>query len=178
MNKNFKIGYCINFSSNYNASYELGDLGSIRCFAGVAKGFGHVIRTHKGRFRPASCTAGFLDANQTRPFCAAFNGKAVLSWLPNSLFSNFVILLVILLFHNQYSYIKLKRDGQSRIRPVFRRTCKLQRHTPLGTIERKGPVSCSGASLENGPFLSLAPLVEGNGLLSRLSVINFQETAS
>ena len=178
MNKNCKIGYCINSSSNYNTSYELDDLGSIRCFAGVAKGFGHVIRTHKGRFRPASCSAGFLDANQTRPFCAAFNGKAVLSMSSNSLSLIFNMLPTRMLFQNQYSYIRLKKDGQSRIRPVFRRTRKLQRHSPLGAIERKRPVSCSGASLENGHFLSLAPLVEGNGLLSRLSVYNFQETAS
>jgi hypothetical protein len=173
-----QIEDCNNPAFKYHLIHELDDLGSIRCFAGVAKGFGHVIRTHKGRFRPASCSAGFLDANQTRPFCAAFNGKAVLSRSSNSLSSIFIILPFRMLFQNQYSYIRLKKDGQSRIRPVFRRTRKLLRHTPLGTIERKGPVSCSGASLENGPFLSLAPLVEGNGLLSRLSVFNFQGTAS
>ena len=178
MSKTCKIRDCINSSGNYHASHELDDLGSIRCFAGVAKGFGHVIRTHKGRFRPASCSAGFLDANQTRPLCAVFNGKAVLSRSSNSLYLSFIILSVKRLFQNQYSPVRLEKDGQSRISLVFRRTRKLQRHTPLGTIERKGPVSCSGASLENGPFLSLAPLVEGNGLLSRLSFFNFQETAS
>ena len=169
---------CNNLPWRYHANQELDDLGSIRCFAGVAKGHGHVIRTQKGRFRPASCYGGLPRREPNAAFQCRINGKVVLSWSSNSLLLNYFSLSVEKLFQNSFLAVRLEIDGQSRLRPVFRRTCTLQRHSSLGTIERKLPVSCSSASPENGTFLSLAPLVEGNELLSRLSFFNFQETAS
>jgi len=178
LNSADKIHDCNNLPWRYHANQELDDLGLIRCFAGAAKGLGHVTRTQKGRLRPASRCGGLPRRDPNAAFLCRINGKVILSRSSNSHFINYFNMSVKRLFQNSFLADRLEVDGQSRLRPVFRRTRTLQRHSPLGTIERKVPVSCSSASPENGSFLSLAPLDEGNGLLSRLSVYNLQETAS
>ena len=58
---------------------EVDGLGSIRCFAGVAKGLGDVRRIRKGRCRPALCIRGLAQRGPSAVFPDRPYGKADLS---------------------------------------------------------------------------------------------------
>ncbi len=79
---------CLLFNRVYKlkSCQEVVGLGSIRCFAGVAKGLGDVRRIRKGRCRPASCIRGLAQREPSAAFPGRPHGKADLSKPPTSAF--------------------------------------------------------------------------------------------